>query len=533
MQSREANHAYPLSGRTGSRYYFFSLSPPPPTEKTTYNMLNFIDLYDYPDITIEHGDCMDLIATITWDLKQCSKTFVQLLYDRATAFAACAQFSLAERDANAMRAIDPSSPLGYLCGGYIFELQGHQKAAIDMYDEGLRSVPWDDLGYILLEKARHEAKCLDNKRIDFISQLPLDVVAKNIVPRILDHGSSSSSSLLLQQVSRVWQERVLLCTSSNTRLVQHQQEESITSLQIEETLALPSSILIERLKTVGDTLSHLTLHFEQGARPQTPLSLYEILSTCPNLSFLDAECLDVAITTIATPTTTYPKMTTLHIYDTLTPITAHEMDTLLARFPSLISLTAHPCQSSSPLTSVSHLCPQLQSLVYVGDDVFTYPAHHNDYNIPSTAPHDNAGIRALSIADNSGDYSRDDIMQTLLQHSTSLESLYIDATFNGSSLLLDIVEKEDIVFERMKELRLFLGENENDTLRLVRWMLQRTPFLEYVELGGSSVYYALLETTFSLPNLSRIELHLNVLDPSVVSVLKEKLPNVTCTVDQR
>lgn len=298
-----------------------------------------------------------------------------------------------------------------------------------------------------------------------------------------------------------------------------------------ETVALPSSILIERFKAVGDTLSHLTLHFEQGARPETPLSLYEILITCPNLSYLDAECLDVAITTTtttATATATYPKMTALHVYDSLTPIKAHEMDTLLSRFPSLISLTAHPCQASSPLTNVLHLCPQLQSLVYVGDEVFTYPAHHVDYNIQPTTQHNNTGIRALSIGDNSGDYSLDNIMKTLLQHSTSLETLYIDATFSGSSLLLDIVEKEDIVFERMKGLRLFLGANENDTLRLVRWMFQHAPFLEYVELGGSSVYHALFETTFSFPNLSSIELYLDTLDPSLVSKLKERLPNVTC-----
>lgn len=211
------------------------------TEETIYNMFNFIDLYDYPDVTIEHGDCIDLIATITWDLKQCSKTFVQLLHDRATAFASCAQFDLAQRDATAMRVIDPSSPLGYLCGGFICGIQGRQRAAVDMYDKGLRSVPWDDPGYILLEKARHEAKRLDSKRIDFISQLPMDVVTKNIVPRILDH--ESSSSLLLQQVSKVWQERVLLGTSSGMGFVQREQEESVTVLHIEGN----SRIALKRL----------------------------------------------------------------------------------------------------------------------------------------------------------------------------------------------------------------------------------------------------------------------------------------------
>lgn len=219
-------------------------------------------------------------------------------------------------------------------------------------------------------------------------------------------------------------------------------------------------------------------------------------------------------------------MKILHIYDTTYPIAAYEMNTILTRFPSLISLTVHPCRSSSPLTNVYQLCPRLQSLVYVGDDTFIYPAHHDDYNI--AAENNTIGIRALSIGGRNGIFSQDDVVHTLLQHSKSLESLYIDASFSSPGILLGIIEHQDIVFACLKELRLFISGNDHDILQWTRWILQHAPFLEYVELGCSSAHRSLLDTTISLAHLSRIVLYLDSLDSSVKSMIEETLPNVTC-----
>lgn len=287
--------------------------------------------------------------------------------------------------------------------------------------------------------------------------------------------------------------------------------------------------MLKRLETVGSTLNHLTLHFAKGARPTTHLLLYELLLSCPNLSYLDAECLDVSINTTTTRTqpAVYPAMKILHIYDTSYPIAAYAMNSILTRFPSLISLTVHPCRSSSPLTNVYQLCPRLQSLVYVGDDTFVYPVHHDDYN-NIAAENDTIGIRALSMGGRNGLFSQDDVVHTLLQHSKSLESLYIDASFSSPGTLLAIIEHQDVVFACMKELRLYISGNDHDVLQLTQWLLQHAPFLEYVELGCSSAHRSLLETSISLPHLSRIVLYLDSLDASVKSMIEEKLPNVTC-----
>ncbi|KAJ8652716.1 hypothetical protein O0I10_011661 [Lichtheimia ornata] len=172
--------------------------------------ISWSKLLENPIVTAQHGNDGNRIATATESLKETAHQFAQFLSERAKLLANSAQFERALRDVAAIRAILPGSGLGYLCMGDVYCQQGHHSAAISIYDQGLETVPESDPYYQQLQQHRMAAVANNDKRIDFISQLPLDIVITHIVPR-MEQPACLDSEVLYEPlyVSRTWQERIL------------------------------------------------------------------------------------------------------------------------------------------------------------------------------------------------------------------------------------------------------------------------------------------------------------------------------------
>ena len=141
--------------------------------------------------------------------QQCIQEQLNHLDNRARALASCAQFESALRIATTMQMV-PSSVAGYLCAGHVYSMQGRQKAAIDIYDQGLASVPLSSPSRQQLVEARYAAQEQDSTVIDFIKELHGDIV-ENIAPRILSDKIAPSEIHEYLGVSHVWHEKLLLC----------------------------------------------------------------------------------------------------------------------------------------------------------------------------------------------------------------------------------------------------------------------------------------------------------------------------------
>lgn len=115
----------------------------------------------------------------------------------------------------------PCSALGYLRAAEVYSAQGRQRCAVDICNKGLRMADTKDTHYAALQQAKEHAMHHSSKRVDFISQLPVDIVATMLLPMFVDGGPlDEESSLDYLRVSNVWCDRISqylggLCFSSD------------------------------------------------------------------------------------------------------------------------------------------------------------------------------------------------------------------------------------------------------------------------------------------------------------------------------
>lgn len=76
----------------------------------------------------------------------------------------------------------------------------------------MRMVDTMEMDYDTLQRAKMDAEQHQNTRIDFISQLPLDIVITTLIPLFLD-GDKPLNSLEFPylHVSKIWRERIVKC----------------------------------------------------------------------------------------------------------------------------------------------------------------------------------------------------------------------------------------------------------------------------------------------------------------------------------
>lgn len=177
------------------------------------DIVNLAAIYQSPLVTVHHGeDLATCIQATTHRAQQLVAALVDILDERASLLSESAQFTLALRDSHMMRAMMPISPKGYLRAIQIYHEQGRQSAALSLCHEGLGRFNDTTSAYDQLVAWKEKVEKANSKRVDFISNLPLDVVVTHIVPRILDDDAvlGSSKACPYLYVSRTWRERFLL-----------------------------------------------------------------------------------------------------------------------------------------------------------------------------------------------------------------------------------------------------------------------------------------------------------------------------------
>ncbi|CDH54797.1 predicted protein [Lichtheimia corymbifera JMRC:FSU:9682] len=510
--------------------------------------ISWSELLKKTNVTAEHANDGNRIAATTESLKQAVAQLIMVLNERAQLLANSAQFDKALRDAAAIRAILPGSGLGYLTTGDVHCQQGRYAAAISIYDQSLETVPESDAYYQRLQQHRIAAATNNNKRIDFISGLPLDIVITNILPRI-EPDCTSFTSFEPLDVSHAWRERILkhpkglhfgfygdTFNKDQTQIVKfapYVQSVVVTFMTkfhlddlfsrahfanlkdleingIEDTLRRP---LMKGLQMVSDSLTRLTI-------AQCPhIQLRDLLESCPNLVSLVA--FDVELVMPSLPSSRFPKLWHLSLYDIQeTALTYDFMDDVLSRFPSLLSLEITPMPESSVLTLLHQHCPYLQEL-YFGchsDDIHEFDVHPN-----------RKGVMSAHLAfDGMHYYVQDDLIQFLHQHRHSLETIgfgcfniddnhcrwrlvdghLVQAHDNGD--VPHLLPENDptqtkTVFTRLVDVD-FSNSNPPSAHGFMTWLISNAPNLKAIRLPESHFLSDVSNAMIKMSSLSKLEI---------------------------
>ncbi|CDH54808.1 predicted protein [Lichtheimia corymbifera JMRC:FSU:9682] len=324
--------------------------------------------------------------TATESLKKTGHQFVELLNERARLLANSAQFDAALRDAAAIRALLPGSGLGYLRMGGVYCQQGRYAAAISIYDQGLEAVPESDQYHYQLLQQRLKAIASNDKRVDFISLLPFDIVITNILPRIEPKLYSYSLYGPLY-VSRTWRDRFLqqpngldyyfghkdatfhtghdqlVRFAPNVQSLDVSMEDielddlfsraHFSNLRVLDIMCNHSTCLrpvMSGLQMIAASLTHL--YILDGYC----LELRDILESCPNLVSLSMD--EVNADAPLPPAAHYPKLTHLAIHNVSDPpLDVDTVEDILSRLPSSLSFEITPMPDSSLLPILHEHCP--------------------------------------------------------------------------------------------------------------------------------------------------------------------------------
>ncbi|KAI9492554.1 hypothetical protein BDB00DRAFT_788691 [Zychaea mexicana] len=141
-------------------------------------------------------------ASITIDCIQ-KDQLIKALDHRAYVLGKKARFGEAVQDAQRIISLASTWAMGYCRLGNLYAQQGKQLDAIDTYSIGLQSVSQDASLYAQLIEGKHSAELQNEKRVDFIRSLPVEVMAKiiTLLPR--------DAKLVCLQVSSIWCKRTL------------------------------------------------------------------------------------------------------------------------------------------------------------------------------------------------------------------------------------------------------------------------------------------------------------------------------------
>ncbi|KAJ8658001.1 hypothetical protein O0I10_006272 [Lichtheimia ornata] len=483
------------------------------------------DLCKQPVLKASSQQYAELVYESTIQLHQSLEPIWSALDRRAIGLTKCANFASALRDARVMQHLSPSSALGYIREADIYSEQGRQCQVIRVCNKGLRSVDPMDTHYDDLKRAKIDAEERQDTRIDFISELPLDIVTTTLIPMIADgrplHSFNQPPYL---DVSNVWRHRIIECLgglhyqtgdddedelSDITKFARH-----VTLLEVvgysngtwlDDLLRYDNFCSLKKLcidgcspNYVGQLVSSLgsisrTLtHFELEQDGGTTLPIGNILATCPNLVFL--RLTNLCATDISSlPMTTWPKLTSFTIISN-NMITSNEVMAIGKRFPSLKQLQFSPCEDMDSTRIVLDYYPSMNnlSLIEHGAGAGCNIAFNDD-----GSRREDEAIRRLSINMNNVNHALwGSLVDILRQHHHTLEDINYHA--DASNMREGIY---NIEFVRLKKLYL---RNSG------WWIPHNAPMLE--ELGiqcFTADTKRLVSDTAPLPqNLRKLQLDL-------------------------
>ncbi|KAJ8658010.1 hypothetical protein O0I10_006281 [Lichtheimia ornata] len=445
------------------------------------------------------------ISTATKEITQLTCQLMENLNRRSTALANGANFDLALRDAAVMRVIIPTSSLGYLKAGNIYQQRGQHKEAVSMYEEGLLNVPSGDQCYTNLEKGHADAANAAYNSIDFISQLPLDIVESKILPLVFhDYKLEADTPCPYLYVSRTWRQRIQQCNNLSFHINRLPIDQPFQFRELErfsahvKTLSMAAgrqvtfsafngcdfsnltslsmishgseeADIIHALESVQPTLTHLVLYTVNENTPR--IHLRGVLELCPNLVSLKLTTL-----TLHPLSVQYPKLTHLTLSADIVT-NSHEMViNILSHLPSLVYLDIFYVPDSQFLTSVCQYCPNMKLLKCGPSHVFNEDNDDRDVD----------GLQKLFFGyhDVYRMHNADALIRLLHDNHQSLNHVVLTGkVFAAESITLD--EKSWDASLNFNCLEEFEVDALNDQLALLAMsIIRRSPHLHRVTIGN-------------------------------------------------
>ncbi|KAJ8657565.1 hypothetical protein O0I10_006629 [Lichtheimia ornata] len=465
-----------------------------------------------------------LVHDSTTQLHQSLEPILSALNRRAIGLTKCANFESALHDARVMQQLSPFSALGYIREAEIYGEQGKQLEAICVCNIGLSMADTKDTHYDTLQRAKTDAEQRQNTRIDFISQLPLDIVITTLIPMFMDPSYITfSRHNTCLGVSTIWRDRIYrsvdelyfdtaldgAATPCHVIQLAHHLKVlkvvddnpgtwlcdvlcnnklySLRELQIKGSSIACVDDMVSSLKSIGNTLTQLCWY--PGS--EIALPIHDILHNCPNLVSLDISQQSVCNFN-SLPTTSWPNITTLCLADAQETVTSDTVIAISKHFPSLKTLSLQPC-----------LDPQLTSVV-----LDHYPwmrcVHHNDDEEPADSitylaegrQCDDVGITEFSVRlclpfDNPWTNAT----PILTKQQRTLECIDFDVKVGDEP-----EEIYNIEYDRLKKLCL---------IRSGWWIPRNAPMLEELEISSRTIRgnASVLDTI--PPKLKRLALKLH------------------------
>ncbi|CDH54732.1 predicted protein [Lichtheimia corymbifera JMRC:FSU:9682] len=498
------------------------------------------DFTQQPILAIESGTWDNAIADSRHRIQQCIQEQLTHLDNRARALATSGNFEAALRDVAMIRQLAPFSAVGYLCEGHVYMLQGRQKAAIDIYDQGLVAVPSSDPSHQQLVEARSMAQERDGIRIDFIKEFPIDII-ENIAPRVLSQEMIAPSEIReYLDVSHVWRERLLLSTQElglesvgdidlgdDDDLLEHIAPHC-TTLTIERGATgfhrllsrarFPSlhtliavfsrnddhddnmvSRSVAIVSSLGSTLTHLEITTSEHADAHgRSVWLGEILSSCPNLVHL--KTYDVH-TGMENAPECHPNLKRLLLwtYNDLLPI-----DDITKRLPGLEVLVANAFYDTEDLKILQDNCPNLKVVGY-NDPKASY------FYVPTTTTtttrsqnhgdqQDCIGVHTFYVDRhelNVFEVDLNDIMDFMRRNKNALQHVYFytplrdEGEVDNSIPILNLNRAVQAADDgaRFNSMATFVNTILDDSdMPLTRWIAQRSLGLKEIKLLRDMIY---------------------------------------------
>ncbi|CDS08360.1 hypothetical protein LRAMOSA02308 [Lichtheimia ramosa] len=474
-------------------------------------------LRDY-DAEQEHGEHPTLqnkaLDDITTEIRSTVDHLLQLYQRRSQMYILHVKCDAALCDAHAMCDIDPQSPLGYLCAGDVYRQQCRQQKAIDIYSLGLKKASAQHPSYSSLIQAKEDATSQLEKRVDFISQLPIEIVSQHIVPTIMKHQPwDMYNQWPYLHVSQTWRDRLLQSVSlhyeldepskvkvadanqvdkfkdyigsvtlyyfrgdnDDDQVLPWQFARSLRRLEIYDDLlhqgeqpSNPSPILM----AVGDRLTHLRLSLDHQHynTPTTrrPIRLEQILEHAPHLRMLTATHV---IVKEWESNNKYSNLINLAIHAPPDPMTHSNVVSVLEHCPSLRALSMFRCNQSRSLRVIHDYCPMLIYLRH-SSDAGEYEDDYLDFDLHNFGSNTKPGLTNLHLVANYTKYDISDVISVLQQHHSTLEEIRIRVS-------VDTKERYDrdmnVSFPSLKALH--LAGHCKQPPHMFNWILQHAPNL--------------------------------------------------------
>ncbi|KAJ8658000.1 hypothetical protein O0I10_006271 [Lichtheimia ornata] len=489
------------------------------------------DLCKQPILKAPSEKYAQLVHDSTTRLHQSLEPILSALNLRAIGLTKCANFESAFHDAKVMQYLSPSSALGYIREASIYSEQGKQLEAIRVCNHGMSLVDTLDTHYDTLQRVKMDAEQRQNTRIDFISQLPLDIVTTTLIPMFMDDQPlRSMEPAPFLDVSNVWCDRIIKCFgglsfetgddddaihsqiaqfarhvkrldvdwySEGTWLCDLLRNNDLCSLQelyIESFSANCLPYFISSLKPISDTLTHLQIQVENGMM----VPMEEVLVNCPNLVSLEiAQPCATGISSLRMAS--WPKITTLVIFSTAEDInnsamiTCHQIRAIGKRFPSLKKLQFRPCEDTECIRVVLEYYPWMNNLDVIeygaGFDITFYDDGHRCNEV---------GITRLFVDIYHMTHAPwESVVYVLCQHRKTLEYIHFDVDTRTEP-----EEIYNIEYVRLKKLHLQSSG---------WWIPHNAPMLEELEISCFvlAAEFTVRDTTPLPPNLKKLKLDLS------------------------